>query len=92
MLDIGRPNALTVTHLLLPPHESDRRLEILLTKDKNGFTPLHYSAMNGLPELTLLFLQLGGESSESLRLATDNNGQIPIHYAAVKGIYRFFKN
>lgn len=45
--------------------------------DNNGFTPLHYAAIQGKPRVTQLLLEHGADIS--LR---SSNHQIPLHYAA----------
>jgi ankyrin repeat protein len=49
-------------------------------KDVNGWTPLHYAAINGHIEIAGLLLQNGAEVN-----AKDKNGKTPLHWAAYRG-------
>lgn len=47
-------------------------------RDEKGFTPLHYAAANGAPELMLILLQAGAHATAQ----NNTMAQTPLHWAA----------
>ena len=61
---------------------NDFGIQVLNEVDAEGYTPVHWAALEGTPEITRYLLDLDADHENGF---ANPNGQKPIHWACIKG-------